>query len=49
MRLVGGSGLHEGCAEVLHNGAWGTVCSGGWDMQDVVLVQCKLFNLVLPR
>ena len=40
IRLVGGSGPHEGRVEICINEAWGTVCSTSWDTDDANVV-CK--------
>uniref|UniRef100_A0A1X7ULL6 Deleted in malignant brain tumors 1 protein n=1 Tax=Amphimedon queenslandica TaxID=400682 RepID=A0A1X7ULL6_AMPQE len=40
VRLVGGSGPHEGRVEVCINEAWGSICTNEWDDKDADVV-CK--------
>ena len=38
VRLVGGSGPHEGRVEVCFNSQWGRVCPNLWDNNDATVV-----------
>ena len=38
IRLVGGSGPHEGRVEINFLGHWGTVCNRQWDVNDTAVV-----------
>ena len=38
VRLVNGSGPHEGRVEICVNEAWGTICSNSWSSFDAKVV-----------
>ena len=42
IRLLGGSGAHEGRLEVYHDNQWGTVCDDSWGSEEAAVVCSQL-------
>lgn len=49
VRLVGGSGAHEGRLQLYLKGRWGTVCDYGWNIQNAALVCHQLGYSLNPQ
>uniref|UniRef100_A0A3Q0RS79 Neurotrypsin n=1 Tax=Amphilophus citrinellus TaxID=61819 RepID=A0A3Q0RS79_AMPCI len=47
IRLVGGTGSHEGRLEIFYRGQWGTVCDDGWTNSNTQVV-CRQLGLDTP-
>ena len=45
VRLVNGSGPHEGRVEICVNEAWGTICSNSWSSFDAKVV-CRQLGYI---
>lgn len=43
VKLVGGSGEHEGNVLIFHNGKWGNICDDEWDKYEAEVV-CRQLN-----
>ncbi|XP_030383875.1 protein bark beetle [Scaptodrosophila lebanonensis] len=49
VRLVGGTGAHEGRLQLYLNGRWGTVCDYGWNVLNAALVCHHLGYTLNPQ